>query len=55
MKIEPLDWVELLCLGAIGAGAWVAWGLGEGLMIVGGIGLLVALCARVRTKRKRTV
>lgn len=50
MKPTVQDWVEVFCLGAIGGGAWLAWGFGIGLVIVGAIGLLVSLRARLGTK-----
>ncbi len=45
-KLTPGDLVEVVCLVLVGAGAWVAWGFGLALVIVGSIGLAVALLAR---------
>lgn len=46
MKVTPADWVELVCIAAIGGGTWLLWGFGAALLLVGGIGLSVALIAR---------
>lgn len=51
-KLTPGDLVEIGCLAAICVGAWIAWGLGESLVIVGGIGLAVALLARWAPRRR---
>lgn len=51
-KLTAGDLVEAGSLIAICAGAWIAWGLGVSLVIVGSIALLVALLSRWISRRR---
>lgn len=51
-KPTATDLVEVACLALIGAGAWGAWSFWMALVIVGGIGLSVALFSRLAPRRR---